>query len=300
VHNASLPGSDSFEDDDFSVTANLNYELSDRMSVYARFAQGYKAGGLNLNGTIGQQPGDPTPTYANNDFESETSDSFEVGAKSFLLDNTLQLNATLFYQTTENFQTNSFDGAGFTLRNAGEIEGTGLELDYNWMPNDNWTISGGLVLQDIEYADFATASSTIAQQEFAGLEARALGNVPDQDLTGERPNFVSDVTWAGSVAYSRPVTSGLALNTAVSWRYRTEFTTGQDNDPLTTQDAFTTVNATIGIGAIDGQWRLELWGKNLTDETVINIGFDTPAQTGSMSAFVEPPRMYGATLNYTF
>jgi outer membrane receptor protein involved in Fe transport len=300
VHNASLPGAADFEDDDFSATTNLNYELNDSVSVYARFAQGYKAGGLNLNGTIGQQPGNPTPTYIGNDFESETSDSFEIGAKSFLLDNTLQLNATVFYQTTENFQTNSFDGAGFTLRNAGEIEGTGIELDYNWMPNDNWTISGGLVLQDIEYSDFTNASSTIAQQEFAGLEARALGIVPDQDLTGETPNFVSDVTWAGSIAYNRPISAGLAFSSAVSWRYRSEFTTGQDNDPLTGQDAFTTVNATIGIGDLDDRWRLELWGKNLTDETVINIGFDTPAQTGSMSAFVEPPRMYGATLNYSF
>ncbi|EAQ97186.2 TonB-dependent receptor [Congregibacter litoralis] len=300
VHNGSLPGAASFEDDDFSATTNLNYEVNESVSVYARFAQGYKAGGLNLNGTIGQQPGNPTPTYIGNDFESETSDSFEVGAKSFLLDNTLQLNATVFYQTTENFQTNSFDGAGFTLRNAGEIEGTGIELDYTWMPNDNWTVSGGLVLQDIEYGDFTNASSTIAQQEFAGLRARALGIVPDQDLTGETPNFVSDVTWAGSVAYRKPISAGLAFNGAVSWRYRSEFTTGQDNDPLTAQDAFTTVNATIGIGDLDDQWRLEFWGKNLTDETVINIGFDTPAQTGSMSAFVEPPRMYGATLNYSF
>lgn len=293
-------GSDSFEDDDLSFTANVNYELSDTVSVYARFAQGYKAGGLNLNGGIGQQPGNPVPTYNNNRFESETSDSFEVGIKSFLLDDTLQLNATVFYQTTENFQTNSFNGATFTLRNAGEIEGTGVEIDYNWQPNEYWSISGGLVLQDIEYAEFPTGSSTIAQQEFAGLRARALAIVPDQDLTGQTPNFVSDVTWASSVAYYRPITSGLAFNGAVSWRYRSEFSTGQDNDPLTEQDAFTTVNATIGIGDIDDQWRLELWGKNLTDEAVINIGFDTPLQTGSMSAFIEPPRMYGATLRYSF
>ncbi|MEE4279766.1 MAG: TonB-dependent receptor [Halieaceae bacterium] len=295
-------GQDSFEDDDFSATTNVNYEFNDMVSVYARFAQGYKAGGLNLNGGIGQQPGNPVVAQPgpNNAFESETSESFEVGMKSFLLDNTLQLNATVFYQTTENFQTNSFDGATFTLRNAGEIEGTGLEIDYNWQPTEHWTISGGLVLQDIEYADFPTGSSTIAQQEFAGLRARALGIVPDQDLTGERPNFVSDVTWSSSVAYYRPITSGLAFNGAVNWRYRSEFTTGQDNDPLTGQDAFTTVNATIGIGNLDDQWRVELWGKNLTDETVINIGFDTPLQTGSMSAFIEPPRMYGGTVRYNF
>lgn len=294
------PAADSFSDDDFSVTTSVNYEVSQDLSFFARFAQGYKAGGLNLNGTIGQQPGNPTPTFANNQFESETSDSYEVGMKSFLFDRSLQLNATVFYQETKDFQTNSFDGVAFTLRNAGEIRGTGLELDYSWMPTDHWTISGGVVWQDIEYEDFTNAASTIAQQEAAGLRARALGIVPDQDLTGETPNFVSDVTWANSIAYNRPVADGLAFSAATNWRYRSGFTTGQDNDPLSKQDAFWTLNATIGIGALDDNWRFELWGRNLTNETVLNIGFNTPAQTGSYSAFIEPPRMYGATLNYRF
>jgi outer membrane receptor protein involved in Fe transport len=300
VHIPSNAASDTFEDDDLSLATNLNYELSDAVSVFARFAQGYKAGGLNLNGTIGQQPGNPTPTLANNEFDSETSDSFELGMKSFLLDRTLQLNATLFYQETQDFQTNSFDGVTFTLRNAGEIRGTGLELDYVWMPTDNWTVSGGVVWQDIEYEDFTNASSTIAQQEAAGLRARALGIVPDQDLTGETPNFVSDVTWSGSLAYRRPLADGLALSAATSWRYRSSFNTAQDNEILAEQDDFWTLNATIGIGADDDRWKLELWGKNLTDETVLNIGFDTPAQTGSFSGFIEPPRMLGGTVSYNF
>ncbi|MFN2288014.1 MAG: TonB-dependent receptor [Chromatocurvus sp.] len=300
VHLTSDPASDEFEDDDFSVATNLNYEASENLSVFARFAQGYKAGGLNLNGTIGQQPGDPTPSLANNTFDSETSDSYELGMKSFLFDRKLQLNATLFYQETKDFQTNSFDGVTFTLRNAGEIEGTGLELDYNWMPTDHWTFSGGLVWQDIEYAEFTNASSTIAQQEAAGLRARALGIVPDQDLKGETPNFVSDVTWSNSIAYSRSISSGLAFNLATSWRYRSSFNTAQDAEILAEQDDIWTVNATMGISSMDDTWRLEVWGKNLTDETVLNIGFDTPAQTGSFSGFIEPPRMVGGTVSYNF
>jgi hypothetical protein len=61
-----------------------------------------------------------------------------------------------------------------------------------------------------------------------------------------------------------------------------------------------TVNATMGISSMDDSWRLEVWGKNLSDETVLNIGFDTPAQAGSFSGFIEPPRMYGGTLSYNF
>lgn len=292
--------SDKYDDDDLSFATSVNYEFSENVSGYARYAQGYKAGGLNLNGTVGQTPGNPVANLANNDFASESTDSFEFGVKSFLLDRTLQLNATVFYQTVEDFQVNSFDGAGFTLQNAGEIEGKGLEIDYTWTPSENWMVTGGLVLQDIEYADFKTGSTTIAQQEAAGLQARAEGAVPPQDLTGDTPNFVSDVTYAGSVTYLHEVNQDMMLKLGTSYRFRSDYTTGQDNDKFTENDDYWIVNANITLEASDESWAVELWGRNLTDEEVINIGFDTPLQTGSFSAFVEAPMTWGVTGRMNF
>lgn len=292
--------SDKYDDDDLSMATSVNYEFSDTVSGYARYAQGYKAGGLNLNGTIGQSPGTPVANLANNDFGSESTDSYEIGVKSFLFDRTLQLNATVFYQTVEDFQVNSFDGAGFTLQNAGEIEGKGLEIDYTWTPSENWMVTGGLVLQDIEYADFTTGSTTIAQQEAAGLQLRAEGAVPPQNLTGETPNFVSDVTYAGSVTYFHEVNQDMMLKLGTSYRFRSDYTTGQDNDKFTENDDYWIVNANITLEASDESWAVELWGRNLTDEEVINIGFDTPLQTGSFSAFVEAPMTWGVTGRMNF
>jgi len=210
------------------------------------------------------------------------------------------LNATVFYQTVEDFQVNSFDGAGFTLQNAGEIEGKGLEIDYTWTPSENWVVTGGLVVQDIEYADFTTGSTTIAQQEAAGLQLRAEGAVPPQDLTGETPNFVSDVTYAGSVTYLHEVNQDMMLKLGTSYRFRSDYTTGQDNDKFTENDDYWIVNANITLEASDESWAVELWGRNLTDEEVINIGFDTPLQTGSFSAFVEAPMTWGVTGRMNF
>lgn len=292
--------SDKYDDDNVSVATSINYELTENMSIYGRYAQGYKAGGLNLNGAVGQTPGNPIANLANNDFDAEETESFEIGVKSFLLDRTLQLNATVFYQTVEDFQANSFDGATFTLRNAGEIEGKGIEIDYMWNPNENWVLTGGLVLQDIEYADFKNGSTTIAQQEAAGLMARALGEVPPQDLTGETPNFVSDITYAGSITYLHEINSDLMLKTGTSYRFRSDYTTGQDNDKFTENDDYWIINANITLEAADESWAIELWGKNLTDEEVINIGFDTPLQTGSASAFLEAPMTWGVTGRMNF
>ncbi len=292
--------SDSYDDDNLSFATSVNYELSEDLSVYGRYAQGYKAGGLNLNGSLGQSPGNPTADLSNNQFDAEETESFEIGTKMYLLDRSLQLNATLFYQTVEDFQTNSFDGATFTLRNAGETEGKGLEIDYTWTPNENWILTGGLVLQDIEYAEFTNGSTTAAQQEDAGLPARALGAVPPQDLTGETPNFVSDVTYAGSITYLHELNSDMLLKLGTSYRFRSDYTTGQDNDEFTRNDDYWIFNANVTLAAADESWAVELWGKNLTDEEVINIGFDTPLQTGSFSAFMSEPMTWGVTGRMNF
>lgn len=300
VHIPLSPTSDSYDDDNISVSTSLNFAFSDAVSVYGRYAQGYKAGGINLNGTAGQTPGNPVPNLEKNQFDPEETQSYEVGVKSFLFDRTLQLNATVFYQTVDDFQVNSFDGVGFTLQNAGEIEGKGLEIDYSWTPNENWILTGGVVLQDIEYADFKNGSTTIAQQEAAGLRARAEGVVPPQDLTGETPNFVSDVTYAGSITYLHHLNSDMLLRLGTSYRYRSDYTTGQDNDNYTENDSYWMWNASIALAAQDNSWSLELWGKNLTDEEVINIGFDTPLQTGSLSAYMEAPMTWGFTAMMQF
>jgi len=62
----------------------------------------------------------------------------------------------------------------------------------------------------------------------------------------------------------------------------------------------TTVTPNVALEASDESWAVELWGKNLTDEEVINIGFDTPLQTGSFSAFMEEPMTWGVTGRMNF
>ena len=108
------------------------------------------------------------------------------------------------------------------------------------------------------------------------------------------------MTYAGSVTYLHEVNEDMMLKLGTSYRFRTDHTTGQDNDKLTENDDYWIVNANITLEASDESWAVELWGRNLTDEEVINIGFDTPLQTGSMSAFVEAPMTWGVTGRMNF
>ncbi|MFT6285716.1 MAG: iron complex outermembrane receptor protein [Alcanivorax sp.] len=60
------------------------------------------------------------------------------------------------------------------------------------------------------------------------------------------------------------------------------------------------VNARLGLTTDDAKWELTLWGKNIFDEDVKSIQFPSPLQAGSWTVFRGEPRMYGASLRYSF
>ena len=283
------PYSVSFEDDNVSGTFNLSYDFSDTTSGYFRYGTGFKSGGINLSRNAGAQvPGDPTPDTQNPIFQSETVDSIELGLKTLVADGRAMINIAVFDQTLDDFQANSFDGLNFTVRNAAELEGTGVEIDYSWRATDSLTFSGGVVWQDLEYASYPTGSPTQAQID-ADIDP------PNQDLTGTKPNFVSDFALTGTIAWNQPVTDNLNFVFTTDYRYRTDYTTGQDLDPRTLQDDLLWVNASIGVEQADGNWSIQAWVKNATDEEVFNIVFDTPFQGASFNAFIDDPRTVGIT-----
>jgi len=281
-----------FDDDDLSTTVSVNYIWNDELSTYARFAQGFKSGGLNLDRSApGQTNGNPATDPNNPVFDSETVDSFEIGFKSRWLDNTLQLNGAFFYQEMDDFQFQEFTGTGFIVQNAATVEGKGFELDYLWQPNEHWVISGGLTLQDIEYKDFDTAPTTLAQDQTGATV---------QDLDGEPVIYTSDVSYSGTITYTNHLTENLLWTAGTSYSYRTEYQTDESNDKIVEQDDSTVVNLFFTIQPEDETWAVDLWGKNVTDEELYMVGFSTTFQSGSYSAYLNAPPTYGITGRYNF
>lgn len=289
---AVTPFSTDFSDDDLSGTFSVAYELSPRANLFARYARGYKSGGFNLNRTAAQtRPGQPTANPDNVVFRPETVDAWEAGGKFRMLNGRAQLNANLFYQTLEDYQTNAFDGTVFRIINAGGVESLGLEWDYRLRLTDRLFLDGGGAWQDVSYTDFANGAPTAAQQ--------AMGAVV-QDLTGKTPNFVSKLAVSGGVTFEQPLTGDLGLRANLNYLYRSKYHTAQDLDPLSLQDGYVMLNASVAIGAMDQAWGLEVWVRNLTDERVASIVIDVPFQAGSQVAMMEAPRTFGVTLRGRF
>lgn len=274
-----------YDDDNVSGTLSLNYIINDDFSVYGRFAQGYKAGGINMDRSApGQAPGAPTPNPDGTLFDPELVESFEIGFKSRLMDNRLTLNGALFYQELDDFQQNSFDGLNFSVRNAATVEGQGIELDYMFAPDEHWLFSGGITLQEVEYGEFKNGAPTAWQPSDSF-----------QDLSGKPVLFTSDTTLSGLASYTMPIGDDLQITAATTYSYASEYFTGQDNDPITQQDDYWMFNVNFSLAAQDDSWQVDLWGKNITDEEVYNIAFDTTFQSGSYSAYIRDPMTWGVT-----
>jgi len=264
-------------DEQVSGTIRLTYDFSDDVMGYAGYSRGFKAGGFNLDRTF-NGPIDPVLGYTDVDsgFAPEIIDAYEVGFKSQLFGNVLQLNANAFYQEVEDFQLNTFNGVAFVVNSIESIESYGVEIDFAYAtPIDGLDITGGYAYVNAEY----------------GNEASTAPNLRGQQISLSPENFLT-----AQVIYERPLFGDVWGLASLDARYVSDYNTGSDLDPEKVQPAFTLLNARVGLNHVDGRWSIEAWGRNLTDEAYAQVAFDQFAQSGGFGAFMGAPRTWGVTL----
>src|SRR3546814_5950517 len=88
--------------------------------------------------------------FRSTSFGGEFVDSYELGAKTTWADGSLLLNATLFHQTYEDFQLNSFLGTSFVVRSIPEVVSKGLDAEILWQPR---AVQGLMLQGGFMYAD---------------------------------------------------------------------------------------------------------------------------------------------------
>lgn len=286
LHNGRQTDQD-YAEKEWSGTIKAAYRWNDQLMTYLSGARGYKGGGFNLDrvqssnglssGGAGVLPVDDTS------FVGEFVDSYELGAKSTLMDGNLLLNGALFYQQYSDFQLNSFLGTSYVVRSIPEVTSKGVELDALWQ-----TGMQGLMLQGgVTYAETRYGNDLL----------------PDADLFLLPGNYISFAPlWSASAAatYAWDMGNHLEGRFNVSAKYLSDHNTGSDLDPQKAQAGYTLVNARLGLGRQDKRWSVELWGQNLTDRTYRQVGFDAPIQPGNWNAFLGAPRTYGMTVRVQY
>ena len=287
-------------ENNLSGTVKLAYRFNEAVLTYVSLADGYKAGGYNLSrttfpatpgkGTLSDQIG-LTPDYDTH-FPRETVDSGEAGIKTTLFNNTLRLNAALFYQRYKDFQLNTFTGVQFVVTSLDQVVSKGVDVDFAWAtPITGLTLAGG-VTQDLTNIDNFGA----ALPDFCGGPRNTACTHRDNDRLSFAP------LWSGalSASYLIPISGSVGIRTSVEEKYNSSYNTGSDLDPRKIQSGFGLLNARIGLGAKDESWAVEAWGANLADRYYYAVAFDSPFQYNTITSYLGAPRTFGLTLRVKF
>lgn len=282
---------ENFDDDQITGTLKLSWFANDEMMFYASYGTGYKSGGIN---------GDRIPAEFEASFDAESSTSYEVGMKADFPDQALRLNVALHATDTDDLQTNSFQGGGFFLSNAGTAETYGAEIDLFWLPADNTTLTLAYAYNHGEYADFENGPC------WTGTPWHTDQPDPGQQDNGSCDRSGGDISTNPENVLVLTANQDIQLSADISafiygeYVYTDERMTDVNNDPVKYDGSFHTLNLRTGLLFERYNTLLTLWGRNLTDEDSTETIADATAQTGRFIAYYKEPLTWGISLRKDF
>ncbi|MEK9919794.1 MAG: TonB-dependent receptor [Halieaceae bacterium] len=296
-------GTEILEIESEKVTGRLALEvdLGDATMAYASYTRGFKPGGSNL--TFGRED-IVSPIVVLPVFEEETIDAYEVGLKTDLADGRVRLNGAAFFYTYDNLQYQATDPEVFQggVGNIPESEIMGAELELGAFLSDSLIFDARLAWLDTEITANHLALDNVASEAATNALLAQGVNLFSPEVEIARAGQISDVR-GNELAKTPGFTANLALTYnhsiaawgdvegTLSYTHRGDFRHRIFNNPLTDEvDGYDTVDLLIRILPNDANWRLELIGKNLTDEDGINARFTDVFGVGATGDQFIPPR----------
>jgi iron complex outermembrane recepter protein len=283
-----------------SPRLGFDYHLTPLIMSYFSYSKGFKSGGFDMRGNAAVYP------QTENGYNSETADNFEIGVKSTLLEDTLQLNLTLFYDPYKNAQigvqqfveTDGVPQNVTAVLNAGKQINQGVEIESAWRPIKAFTAGVNIGYLDSYYEDFLVGCTAFTPG--------CTPNSPPQNIADQnRPINAPTWTVATNATYTWQLPAG-ALLARAGWDWRSFTKVANTTASVTDQPAYGLVNAGLAFTTQGGAWRFSLDGKNLLDRWYRVAGYDFGGTgTGllanvSQIGFYGPPRTYQATVQYHY
>ncbi len=281
-----FPGQNSLDYDRTDYTFVLDYAFTDDLSAYFRTATGYRAGGS----------GERTLDFGLT-FDEEEALSYEVGLKSEWLDNSLRINAALFYTDYDDFiLTISGQPPLFASYvenvNAGEASVDGVELDIIWSMFENANLTINYTYLDTELNDVIVPDDSFL---LAGPPASAV-DLRGVDISNQTfIPFAPENAVSAAFDYSLPMAGGSSLDFHLNYSWRDElFSQSGQGLPVDSLGLLGGRIAWSGIELGGTSWTVAAWGRNLTDEEEVVYNLSGFGFQYNM------PRMYGVDVKLEF
>ncbi len=279
------------EEADFDAVTGrlaLQYRFNDDTMVYGSYSEGFNAGRINSY----------TPPFFAPPFilpiNEETVETVEFGIKSDWLEGRLRVNASVFLNDFEDLHApiTTLNAAGApvplqTTLNVGSASADGVEVDATWLLNDNWRVDVSIAAIDTEYDELL---------------------LPDDDAidVGFGDNFFSlasefprapDTSYTAGIQYDADVPGGGAITSRLQYGWRDD-TRMHPNDAIAViQPSYGLLNFRLHYHSPERNYRISLFGDNLTDEEYLISAFSTENLGVSLSTAGRPLQV-GAELTF--
>ncbi|MEM1153032.1 MAG: TonB-dependent receptor [Pseudomonadota bacterium] len=150
------------DESDWVPKVTLSYSWENQM-IYATYSEGFRRGGANSarpQSVFGPPTGQfPPPAGTLNQYDSDTVENYEIGAKTEWFDNKLRFNITAYHMIWNDIQVQAEDPQPdlFTLGivNFPEAEINGFESWVSWLPTPNLSVELSVGYNDGELSDDA-------------------------------------------------------------------------------------------------------------------------------------------------
>jgi iron complex outermembrane receptor protein len=265
-------------------------DILEATMLYGNVSTGFKAGGISLS--IGPEGA----------FDPEKLTAYQIGMKNRLLDGRLSIDSELYYYDYSNYQAAytslnpAFGGSIRIIANAGaaQIRGGEVETSFKITPDD--LLSGSVSYTEGEFGTYIIPTGLANRSTF--------------DYSGSE---ISPPNWKLSASYRRFFSLGErgTLSPSVSANYRSS--SYQDSrqyalpgtwgpagtyvSAYSRQGGVTKVDAAVSWQSPSERVQVTAYGNNLTNKAAFAAAYGTPAL---YYGYIEPPRVYGVTLDVKF
>jgi len=291
---ASCPfeGTGSTTHSNLSGKAGLEWNPLSSEMAYFTYSRGYK--GPAYNAFFNQLNSETAPLPA------ETSQVYELGLKSTLLDGNAYLNLALFHEAFDNYQANNpavLNGVVITtLADAGSVATQGFELSGAAKVTPAWGVNGGFTYANAHVTQFNSAAG-------ANPFSIAPPGSPLPFAPKEKLNIATDYRWSGFLPFDVLASTNFDY-TSVQY---TDFATctasycphGGDN-PYLRLHGYGLWNASLGASDRDDHLSATFLVKNILNRSYTD--FDQINGTLPVQYFIprDANRYWGIQLRYKF
>jgi len=265
----SMPVSGERKETRFSPDLKILFKPSERVMLYGSYARGTKSGGFDFRANNRNF----YPTMSDSfEFQDESANSFEVGAKTSL--GAAQFSIAAYHTEFKDLQISIFDGIlGFNVGNAASARSQGIEADGRVRLNQYFSLTGSVALTDFKFKDFRNGQCYFGQTPNVDLNGD--GTAELCDYTGQTNQLVSDVQGTVGLNANYPVGS-YRIDGSFDVFFTSKYHASNTFDPDLLQKGYATLAARIGFGPNTGLWQIAFVGRNLTNKRYIQFGGDTP------------------------